>query len=178
MREVPKAVPTHDLLAVAHHTLARRIDQTLAESGFPDLTLSLASNVLRFVDAGGRRVSEIADLAPVSKQAVSRQVDVLARAGYVVVTVDPADARGRVVRLTGRGHRAHRAIMTIFTTVEETLTDALGGPRLEQLRETLTTIADDLRHRDDARVLRPSPGGADERGDAVERLVAQEGEIE
>ena len=147
MREVPKAVPTHDLLALAQHALARSIDQALAEAGFPDLTLSLASNVLRFVDAGGRRVSEIAERAPVSKQAISRQIDVLARAGYLAVSADPADARGKVVHLTERGRHAHGVILKIFAAVEERIADALGAPQLEQLRSTLAAMANDVGRR-------------------------------
>lgn len=170
MRGMRKAVPTHDLLALAHHTLERRIDQALAEHGFPDLTLSLASNVLRFVEPGGRRLSEVVDLAPVSKQAVSRQIDVLTRAGYLVVDVDPTDGRGRLVHLTERGHRAHRAVLTIFATVEETLTEDLGEPRLEQLRSTLATLAHDRDRPSPASAgpVGPRPGG---RGGAAQDVI-------
>lgn len=135
-----KPVPLHDLAVLTYRVLARRVDDALAHTGFADLSLSLCSNVLRFLDARGRRLSELPDLAGVSKQAINRQVRYLQQRGYIRITADTEDARAQLASLTKRGQRAHRAVLEIFDSIESGLVAQLGAERLRDLRADLLQI--------------------------------------
>src|SRR6476660_3832202 len=55
---------------------------------------------------GGRRLTDLATVADMTKQAMGEFVADLAAGGYVTVEPDPADRRAKLVRLNPRGHEA------------------------------------------------------------------------
>lgn len=135
-----KPVPTHDLLAQAQRQLAAEFDRHMTEAGFAELSLPLGGNVLRWLGDQGQRIGELSRLSGVSKQAISQQTSYLAKHGYVRLTSDPGDARAKVVRLTERGRRSHRAALAAFAAIERDLSRRLGPGRLGDLRSALTAI--------------------------------------
>jgi DNA-binding MarR family transcriptional regulator len=139
---VTKPVPTHDLLAQAQRNLTAEFDLRLAEFGFPELSLPLGGNVLRWLGERGQRVSELSRLSGVSKQAISQQVRYLTEHGYVRLEPDPDDARAKIVSLTERGRASHRAALAAFAAIEKGLAERLGDDGLDELRTALGTIAD------------------------------------
>src|SRR5260370_16777862 len=72
-------------------------EHALAEAGHPDLSLALGTNIVRFLDGEGRRLGSIAELAGVSKQAISQQVAYLKAKGYVVLSPDPHATPAKLV---------------------------------------------------------------------------------
>lgn len=135
-----KPVPLTELLSDAQRILARRFDQELAQAGFPDLSLALGSNVLRFLGEGPRTVQELAQLAGVSKQIVSQQARRLSLDGYVEMGPVVVDARKKAVWLTQRGHDASRAAADAFSAVEQALASEVGPATLNTLRAGLSMI--------------------------------------
>lgn len=58
---------------------------------------------------GGTRLTDLAEMAEVTKQTAGFLVDRLADAGYVERVPDPSDARARLVRIADRGRVARGA---------------------------------------------------------------------
>lgn len=112
--------PLGALLGLAQARFHEECEERLAVAGFSDLSLSHVVNVMRHVHGQQpRRISEIVQLASVSKQAVSQQISSLVENGYVIVTRDEHDARAKCVALTARGQSCRRVVRTIFAEVED-----------------------------------------------------------
>jgi DNA-binding MarR family transcriptional regulator len=61
-------------------------------------------------ESGPMRVSDLGTRLFLDKSTVSRQVTSAVRLGLVETTVDPTDARARLVGLTDTGRRAYQAV--------------------------------------------------------------------
>jgi DNA-binding MarR family transcriptional regulator len=133
--------PLSALLGAVQGEFAREFEQRLAAAGYPDLSLPLGSNVLRFVGAEGVRLGALAEQAGVSKQAISQQVAHLAARGYVVIEPDPDDHRAKRVRLLARGAEAQRVYRDLFAAVERSWARRYGTERVRQLRALLEEVA-------------------------------------
>jgi DNA-binding MarR family transcriptional regulator len=117
-------------------------ERRLSGAGFPDLTFSLGTNVLRFLRPGPVRMSSLADMSGVTKQAISQQVAYLEAHGYVAVEPDVVDTRAKLVRLTAMGQRANEAAQSLFAAVERDWRHRFGGDEMRQLRVFLEDILD------------------------------------
>jgi DNA-binding MarR family transcriptional regulator len=80
----------------------RRLMERSAELGHADLKMSFAT-VLAHAGFDNARLSDIAALNGLSKQAVSQTARELAELGYIRLAPDPEDARARIISLTARG---------------------------------------------------------------------------
>lgn len=133
--------PLGALLARAHARFVADCESRLAAAGFPDLAISHGSNVLRHLTPGTpRRVADLVPLAGVTKQAISQQVAYLVEHGYLTVSPDQRDRRGRVVLLTDRGAEGRRAVSTTFVEVHRAWEASYGEERLGDLFGTLAVI--------------------------------------
>jgi DNA-binding MarR family transcriptional regulator len=133
--------PLATLLTRTESLLTAEFDQRLAAAGFPDLSFSLGTNVLRHLDTdAGLRVGALAEMSAVTKQAISQQLTHLQAHGYVIVERDPADSRAKAVRLTKRGAESQKAARRLFAELERDWRDRYGHERLRQLRVHLEAI--------------------------------------
>lgn len=80
----------------------RRIWQGLAARGYPDIRPS-HSAVFANLGMGAVRVTELAELAQVTQQAMGKMLKELERMGYVARDIDGGDKRAKEIRLTQRG---------------------------------------------------------------------------
>jgi len=94
-------VDTGLLLYVATRAMESRIMRSLADAGF-DIT-SAQARVFQNIEAGGSRLTTLAERAVVSKQNAKFLVDQLEKGGYVERTPDPSDRRAILVRATAKG---------------------------------------------------------------------------
>jgi DNA-binding MarR family transcriptional regulator len=140
-RSVAPRPPLSALLGAVQGEFTREFEQRLAAAGYPDLSLPLGSNVLRFIGSEGVRLGTLAEQARVSKQAISQQVAYLAERGYVVIEPDPADHRAKRVRLDARGVEAKRVFRDLYASVERSWGRRYGTGRLHQLRALLEEVA-------------------------------------
>jgi DNA-binding MarR family transcriptional regulator len=99
--------------------------------------------VFRFVDEGGSRLTDLAETAGLTKQAVGEVVADLERLGYVERGADPQDGRAKVIRLTDLGADAQRTGLAIFRDLERELGERYGEERVAALRELLEEITAD-----------------------------------
>jgi len=130
-------LPLQELLTNLLRVYTAEFEAELAEAGFPDLSLALGTNVLRFLGTDGMRLGTVAELAGVSKQAISQQVSYLEAHGYLTVHADPSDRRAKVLRLTDRGLESQRVARALFGAIEQRWRNRLGAGQMHQLRQSL-----------------------------------------
>jgi DNA-binding MarR family transcriptional regulator len=119
------------------------VSEGLAERGFPDFRPAHGTIGQHIADHGSR-VTELAQLAQVSKPTVVYLVNDLERLGYVERVPDPADGRAKLVCLTERGARAQEAAREIVTEIEQDWSQLLGRRDFAMLRGLLHSLHEAL----------------------------------
>ena len=127
------------LLRGPFQEVVRRVSAGLADAGFDDLRPAHTA-VFQHIDANGSRLTDLADHAQITKQSMGYLVDYLEQHGYVERRPDPSDRRAALVCLTERGWDQVRTALGIIAALEQEWTDALGEPRVEQLRALLDEL--------------------------------------
>ena len=128
------------LLRMPLDVIQGRILSALHEHGFEDLALAHMA-VLRYPGPNGRRPSELAAEANMSKQALNYLLGQLEERGYLERRDDPDDQRAKRVHLTARGEATRGVIRDAVREVEGEWAAALGAGGLEELRALLTRLA-------------------------------------
>jgi DNA-binding MarR family transcriptional regulator len=119
------------------------IAERLAERGHPDVRPP-HGNVFQFLDAGGTRVSVLAERAAISKQSMAELVAHLERHDYVERVPDPSDRRAKLVRSTSRGREVFAIAGEVAAELERDWTERVGKARMGELRATLTELNEAL----------------------------------
>jgi DNA-binding MarR family transcriptional regulator len=76
----------------------------------------------------------------ISKQAISQLVETLVTLGYVARRPAADDRRRTLLHLTSRGRSAARIIDATVADVEETMANAIGRERLQELHRALVEL--------------------------------------
>jgi DNA-binding MarR family transcriptional regulator len=116
---------------------ARRISSTR----YADIRAA-HGQVFAFIDDEGTRLTDLANRAGISKQAMGELVSDLERAGYLERVPDPRDTRAKLIRTTDKGERQIEASWTIIRAVEERWAAKLGKSKMKALREMLGALVD------------------------------------
>jgi DNA-binding MarR family transcriptional regulator len=124
------------LLRDPFQELVRRVSLGLADAGFDDLRPAHTA-VFQHVEAGGSRLTDLAERAQITKQSMGYLVDHLEHRGYLERRPDPSDRRAALISLTDRGWEQVRAALAIIAVIEAEWADELGPRRMEQLRKLL-----------------------------------------
>jgi DNA-binding MarR family transcriptional regulator len=128
------------LLRFPLYDLRARIYAGVAEAGFDDIRPAHVT-LFRWPGPDGRRPTEVAADAQISKQRVNDLLRELERAGYLQLRPDPTDQRARIIELTERGWRLQKTAIHHHHTVEDGWAAAVGAERWAQLRATLAEIS-------------------------------------
>src|SRR5215470_12532034 len=132
-------MPLPPLLENAKEAGFEELHRRLAERGYPDIRRAHGC-VFRWVDPDGTRLTELAELAGHSKQAVGEFVCDLEAMGYVERVPDPLDGRAKIIRLTERGIEAKGVAFEIFAEIEAEWAERIGEERVAVLREALEAL--------------------------------------
>ena len=143
-------IPLTGLLDVAMEAMLTEFRAELGDSRFADVRPTHGC-VFRFVRDDGMRLTQLAELAHMTKQSAGEIVDDLVERGYVQRVPDPEDRRAKLICLTDRGREAQTYGFGLFAEVEKRWMDRYGRDQIEALRETLEEIA-----------LREAPGAVPE----------------
>ena len=107
--------------------------------GFPELRPAHGA-IGQHVGDRGSRVTELAQLAQVSKPTIVYLVNDLERLGYVERIPDPSDGRAKLVRLTERGARAQQEARKVVAEIEHDWSQLLGTRDFATLRKLLERL--------------------------------------
>jgi len=124
----------------ASRSLADEATEALRDRGITDLRPSQAAALLLVDRMGGTRLSDLAQRADVTKQAMMQVVDDLASIGCVRRTPDLNDARAKVVKLTAKGLRHRAAARKAIQSVEARARRRLGDRRYDALSAALVDL--------------------------------------
>jgi len=119
------------------------VSEGLSARGFGDIRPAHGALAQHIGDRGSR-ITDLAQLAQVTKPTVVYLVNELGRLGYVERIPDPADGRAKLVRLTERGRRAQQAARELVAQIEEDWTRALGRQDFDSLRTLLERLHEAL----------------------------------
>lgn len=136
---IHERIPFPGLLGPFEDRWERRHLELLAEQGFDDVRLA-HNAVFVHLTLEGARLTHLADMAGMSKQAMAELVDDLVAKGYVRKEPDPSDGRAKLLVWTDRGTAAHEATMGVFAQIESEMAAILGRDRLEELRAMLVEL--------------------------------------
>jgi DNA-binding MarR family transcriptional regulator len=116
-----------------------RMLEDLHAAGFTDL-VPAHSAVLRYPGPHGRRPSDVAAEAGMSRQAMNYLLRELEQLGYLRRHDDPLDKRSRRIELTERGMAVRDLMRKSVTSIESGLERELGRDTLDQLRQLLVAL--------------------------------------
>ena len=119
--------------------IRNRMLNAMHAAGFTDL-VPAHSAVLRYPGPHGRRPSDVAAEAGMSKQAMNYLLRELEDLGYLVRRVEPEDKRSRRIELTDRGMAARDILRTTVSAIENDMARELGPEEFAQLKTLLMAL--------------------------------------
>ena len=133
-------IPLPGLLDIASEALFAEFRVELERSEYGDIRPTHGC-VFRFVREDGMRLTELAQLADMTKQSIGEIVDDLAGRGYLERFPDPDDKRAKLIRLTAKGEKAQSIGFGLFAKLEQRWGERYGAERIAELRALLEEIA-------------------------------------
>jgi DNA-binding MarR family transcriptional regulator len=131
------------LLREPFRIASARLHERFAERGHPEVRAP-HGNVFQYLDAGGTRVSVLAERAQVTKQSMAELVAHLEHHGYVERVPDPQDRRAKLVRATARGQEVYALAREFVADIEAEWTAKLGERKIATLRKLLRELNEKL----------------------------------
>jgi DNA-binding MarR family transcriptional regulator len=139
------ARPLPGLLAEVKMLAVQEMFSRMADAGFEDVREGHGC-VFGFIDLeNGSRLTDLAERARLTKQAVGEAVAELERLGYVERVPDPEDGRAKIIRLTGRGQAAAGTGRRLFAEIEAEWAERFGEERIADMRACAEEIAESYR---------------------------------
>ncbi len=127
------------LLVEGSRALEGRLYEELRAAGYGDVRPAHYA-VFRYLEDDGSRVTELAEVAGMTKQSMGELVAYLEERGYIERRPDPRDGRAKIVVLTEKGQRAIEAAAERIAEIEAELARGMGKERLERLIGSLADL--------------------------------------
>jgi DNA-binding MarR family transcriptional regulator len=127
------------LLTEAKDALIADFHRRMHEAGYTDIRESHGC-VFRHLPPEGLRLSDIAELARLTKQSVGEHVGVLEELGYVERVPDDRDGRVKIIRPTKKGLASQKAARQAFLDIEAGWAEQIGAERVAAMRDALEAI--------------------------------------
>ncbi len=138
---IPTRRPLPALLMEVKVAAVKKVFARLRDKGFNDVREGHGC-VFGFIDLEhGSRLTDLAERAGLTKQAVGEAVAELERLGYIERVPDPKDGRAKIIKLTPRGLEACLTGRRIFAQIEREWAEQLGEELIAGLREAAERIA-------------------------------------
>jgi len=131
--------PLARLLGLCSAQFAQQLLQSLWDAGFTDQRM-VYNSVFPFIPPEGIRLTDLADRAGMTKQAMSELVNDLVEMGYLRRVPDPTDGRAKLIEFTDRGWASVHTVLASFKDTEAELVARLGERRMTELRRTLLDL--------------------------------------
>lgn len=122
-------------------TAAEHVGLFLGPTGtFPNLRPS-HFRLLSLIPRTGARLTDLTDVAGMTKQGLGQFMDELQELGYVTSAPNPADRRSRVITRTTSGDEAVATTNRLYAEVEREWSDVIGTRRWATFRSVLADLA-------------------------------------
>ena len=105
--------------------------------------------VLTYLSLDGTRLTELAERASMTKQAMGQLVDEVERLGYVERIPDPSDGRAKIVRFTRKGRMLIKAGTEIGDEIQQKYASLIGEKKMQRLRDLLEELHCKIHRMDD-----------------------------
>jgi DNA-binding MarR family transcriptional regulator len=135
-------VPLLPLLTLTTRRLTEDLRDRLASAGLEDPRVA-HQQVVAHIPPEGIRLTELAERAGMTKQAMAELVGDLERLGYLRRSADPDDRRAKRIELTERGRAAGEAAAAASDGLEAAVAERISPKRFNQLRRALLGVLDD-----------------------------------
>jgi DNA-binding MarR family transcriptional regulator len=129
------------LLLRASRLVNRHVVEGLQGRGYADLR-STHTTLLSNIDLAGSTVTEAAERAGITKQAMGRLAAELEDAGYIRVRNDARDGRMRILQLTRTGKRLMLDSLDVMADLERRYARSIGEAHLDALLQGLAIFID------------------------------------
>jgi DNA-binding MarR family transcriptional regulator len=122
--------------------VTRRLQDELGVHGWRDFPELRGSHrrILQMIPPHGIRITDLALLAGMTKQALGEFVDWLEQSGFVASGRDPADGRVRLVTRTEQGDAAASAAQRAIEAVERGWRQEIGDSRYETMKQAMRDL--------------------------------------
>jgi DNA-binding MarR family transcriptional regulator len=127
------------LLSAVAAELEQRVLDGYRAAGFTDIR-AVHAHIFRLLPPEGCRVTELAERAYSSKQAIGYLVEYLEDHGYVERVPDPNDGRAQIVRRTERGWEVNRTAWRLVRQIQNEWAQQLGEERMASMIESLRIL--------------------------------------
>jgi DNA-binding MarR family transcriptional regulator len=127
------------LLRIPFQKTLERVHQRLNVAGYTDLRPAHFA-VFQQMRPEGLHITELADLAQMTRQSMGALVDYLEERGYVERVADPRDRRAWLVQLTARGDATERVARAALADLEAEWARVLGEERFASLYSALRDL--------------------------------------
>ncbi len=114
----------------------KRTLNTLQARGYPELRPS-HSVLFSNLGLGAVRVTDLAERAQVTQQAMGKMLKEVERLGFITRDIDSTDKRAKEIRLTEKGVQLVRDSMDVVDEVRQYYADRVGEQELNQLEGQL-----------------------------------------
>ena len=122
----------------AARAIARRFDTAFRPL---DLTNGQFSLLMSLKYRGPSHMGQVAALLAMDRTTLTAALKPLVRRGLVIAVIDPADRRGRELRLTPKGHRLLNLATPIWEREHAEIDRLVPTPGPENLRAVLRTLS-------------------------------------
>jgi len=137
--ETKRSRNMRQLLLRTSRIVNRHVVEGLLARGYTGLR-STHTALLSNIDLAGSSVTEAAERAGITKQAMGRLAAELEEAGYIRIEADPGDARVRVLRLTAEGKALMLDSFDVMAELERRYAGLIGERRLSALLGALSAL--------------------------------------
>jgi DNA-binding MarR family transcriptional regulator len=127
------------LLLRAARIVNRHVVDGLHARGYTDLR-STHTTLLSNMPLAGGTITETAERAGITKQAMGRLAAELEEAGYIRMIDDAADGRAKMLELTKAGARLMRDSLEVMSSLEARYAELIGRDRLRSVVDGLRTF--------------------------------------
>jgi DNA-binding MarR family transcriptional regulator len=131
--------PLIGLLHDAADRFAEELGPRLEQAGYGDIREAHGC-VFGHIPAEGARLTQLAEAAQLTKQAVGEVATDLEQLGYLERVPDPTDGRAKILALTPKGRVAQETGRRILREIEAEWAARYGERELAMLRATLEEI--------------------------------------
>src|SRR5580658_2314756 len=134
-----------DHLARWLEAVSKRLHAELGARGMRDFPGLRGSHrrILQMIPPQGIRITDLAMLAGMTKQALGEFADGLEGSGFISSRRDPVDGRVRLVTRTARGDQAAVTAQQVIEEVERAWRKEIGAARYDAMKELLRVLGSD-----------------------------------